>query len=67
MSRLHSRNLTGAAPLPRAWLDSIAPGVRALFGVLFIVWSWASTIIMVAWFLEPLMGSRAALCAGVDI
>lgn len=48
-----------APPLPREWLDNIAPGVRALFGVLFIVWSWASTIIIIGWLLEPVMHNTA--------
>lgn len=60
MSRPYSRNLTSAAPLPRAWLDGIATPTRVFFGCLFIVWSWASTIIIVGWFLEPLMGNQSA-------
>jgi hypothetical protein len=58
MSRIRSRHI--AAPLPRAWLDAIAPGVCVFFGSLFIVWSWASTIIIVGWFLEPLIGNASA-------
>jgi hypothetical protein len=61
MSRLHSRPLASAAPLPRQWLDSIATPARIFFGSLFITWSWASTIIIVGWFLEPLMGNRSAV------
>ena len=59
MSRVNSRPL--AAPLPRAWLDSAAGPVRALFGTLFIVWSWASTIIIIGWLAEPILGDRSAL------
>jgi hypothetical protein len=59
MSRPYSRPLASAAPLPRAWLDSAASPIRAMFGILFIVWSWASTIIIVAWVLEPLIGNRS--------
>ena len=63
MSQQHVRStsLASAAPLPRAWLDSAASPVRALFGILFIVWSWASTIIIIGWTVEPLMGNRSAL------
>jgi hypothetical protein len=56
-----SRHLPSASPLPRAWLDGIATPVRIFFGCLFIVWSWASTIIIVGWFLEPLMGNASWL------
>ena len=56
-----SRPLASAAPLPRTWLDSIATPTRIAFGCLFIVWSWASTIIIVGWFLDPLVGNRSAL------
>lgn len=57
---MSTRSRPLAAPLPRAWLDSIATPTRVFFGSLFIVWSWASTIIIVGWFLEPLMGNRSA-------
>src|SRR5437773_920319 len=68
MSQQHvrSQSLSSAAPLPRAWLDTIAPGTRVFFGVLFIVWSWASTIIIVGWILEPLLGNRSALGVVAD-
>jgi hypothetical protein len=58
MSRVNSRQI--AAPLDRAILDSAATPVRVFFGSLFIVWSWASTIIIVGWFLEPLLSNRSA-------
>lgn len=50
---------TVAAPLPRAWLDSAAGPIRAAFGLFFLIWSWASTIIIVGWMLEPLIGNRS--------
>src|SRR5512145_790510 len=59
MSRPYSRPLKNAPPLPRHWLDGIATPTRVFFGCLFIVWSWASTIIIVGWFLEPLMGNQS--------
>jgi hypothetical protein len=61
MSRIQSRRLSGAAPLPRQWLDGIATPTLVFFGILFIVWSWASTIIIIGWFLEPLTGNASAL------
>jgi hypothetical protein len=56
---IRSQSLSSAAPLPRAWLDTIAPGVRAAFGIVFLIWSWASTIIIAGWVLEPLIGNRS--------
>ena len=53
--KVRSTPLPAAAPLPREWLDAVAPGVRVVFGVLFIAWSWISTIIIVGWLLEPLL------------
>lgn len=44
-----------APPLPRAWLDSIATPLRVLFGLVFIAWSWISTIIILSTWLKPLM------------
>ena len=43
-----------APPLPRHWLDSIATPVRVLFGLIFIAWSWVSTVIIVGTWLYPL-------------
>jgi hypothetical protein len=47
--------------LPREWLDTIAPGVRVVLGVLFIAWSWVSTIIIVGWLLEPLLHDTSTI------
>lgn len=44
-----------APPLPREWLDSIATPIRVLFGLIFISWSWVSTVIIVGAWLKPLM------------
>jgi hypothetical protein len=46
-----------AAPLPRSWLDAIATPLRILFGLIFIAWSWVSTIIIVGTWLRPLLPS----------
>ena len=43
-----------APPLPRAWLDTIARPLRVLFGLIFIAWSWISTVIIVGAWLRPL-------------
>lgn len=48
-----SRRIGGAAPLDRAILDSAASPVRVLFGVLFLGWSWVSTVLIVGAFLAP--------------
>lgn len=47
------------APLPREWLDTIAPGIRILFGLIFIAWSWISTVIILGRLLRPVMTSAA--------
>lgn len=44
-----------APPLPRTWLDTIAPALRVLFGLIFIAWSWISTIIILGALLKPVM------------
>lgn len=44
-----------APPLPREWLDTIAPVLRVLFGVIFIAWSWISTIIVLGALLKAVM------------
>jgi len=54
MSNVRSRPGT-AAPLPREWLDTVAPLVRVLFGLIFIAWSWVSTVIIVGTWLRPLL------------
>jgi hypothetical protein len=52
-----------APPLPRAWLDSVAPALRVLFGLIFIAWSWISTILILGLLLKPVLSS--AIIAGV--
>lgn len=44
-----------APPLPRAWLDAITPALRVLFGLIFIAWSWLSTIIILGVLLKPVV------------
>src|SRR5690349_1958116 len=44
-----------APPLPRAWLDTVAPALRVLFGLIFIAWSWISTIIILGALLKPVI------------
>ena len=58
-----SRKAGAYAPLDRALLDSAASPVRVLFGVLFLGWSWVSTVIIVGRFFAPAFGS--ALVPGV--
>src|SRR5262245_40738890 len=53
----------GGPPLPRSWLDSAAPLVRVVFGILFLLWSWASTVLVFGPRLERLFPGEAA--AGV--
>jgi hypothetical protein len=48
-----------APPLPREWLDTIATPLRVLFGLIFIAWSWISTIIILAALLKPVMTGAA--------
>lgn len=48
-----------APPLPREWLDTIAPALRVLFGLVFIAWSWISTILILGALLKPVMPSAA--------
>jgi hypothetical protein len=54
---IRSQSLASAAPLPRAWLDTIAPGTRAFFGIVFLVWSWISTVIILGRLLAPVLTS----------
>jgi hypothetical protein len=54
MSNVRSRPGV-APPLPRAWLDTVAPAIRVLFGLIFIAWSWVSTVIIVGTWLRPLL------------
>ncbi len=44
-----------APPLPRAWLDTIAPALRVLFGLIFIAWSWLSTLLVLGVLLAPVL------------
>src|SRR5262245_46661180 len=48
-----------APPLPREWLDTVAPGLRILFGLIFIAWSWLSTILILGALLKPVMPGAA--------
>lgn len=48
-----------APPLPREWLDMIASPLRVLFGLVFIAWSWISTIIVLGVLLYPVMPGTA--------
>jgi hypothetical protein len=53
MSRVHSRPLAGGAPLDRAILDSAASPTRVFFGILFLAWSWVSTVLILGRLLAP--------------
>lgn len=48
-----------APPLPRAWLDTLAAPIRTLFGIIFIAWSWISTVNIVGAWLRPLLTGAA--------
>lgn len=63
MSRIQSRPLAGAAPLDRTLLDSAASPTRVIFGILFLAWSWVSTVIIFGRLLAPSV--RSALVPGV--
>lgn len=41
-----SKPLNSAAPLDRALLDSAASPTRVFFGILFLAWSWLSTVLI---------------------
>jgi hypothetical protein len=56
MSKVQSRPGT-AAPLPREWLDTVAPAIRVLFGLIFIAWSWVSTVLILGRLLKPALTS----------
>lgn len=62
MSKAHYRPGT-AAPLPREWLDTVAPAIRVLFGLIFLAWSWISTLLIVGALLAPVLPS--ATLAGI--
>ena len=48
-----------APPLPREWLDTIAMPLRVLLGVIFIAWSWISTLLILGAALKPVISSAA--------
>lgn len=52
MSNLRSRPLN-APPLDRAMLDSAASPTRVIFGIIFLAWSWVSTVSVLGTFLMP--------------
>jgi hypothetical protein len=53
MSRIQSRPMRDAAPLDRALLDSAASPTRVAFGILFLAWSWVSTVMIFGRLLSP--------------
>lgn len=56
-----SRPLNGQlAPLDRAILDSAASPVRVAFGILFLGWSWVSTVLIGGKLLAPLAPTEVA-------
>lgn len=58
MSRnIQSRPLASAAPLDRAILDSAASPLRVFFGILFLAWSWVSTVLVLGRLLAPTVPS----------
>lgn len=52
MSNVRSRPLN-AAPLDRSMLDSAASPTRVFFGIVFLAWSWVSTVVVLGAFLAP--------------
>jgi hypothetical protein len=44
-----------SAPLARERLDVIAPLVRIIFGIIFIAWSWVSTVLILGLLLSPVL------------
>lgn len=52
MSNIRSRPLN-AAPLDRSMLDSAASPTRVIFGIVFLAWSWISTVVVLGAFLAP--------------
>lgn len=59
MSNVRSRPLN-AAPLDRAMLDSAASPTRVFFGLLFLAWSWVSTVLVLGKFLTPALPGALA-------
>jgi len=58
MSNTRSRPLN-APPLDRAMLDSAASPTRVVFGIIFLAWSWISTVSVLGTFLIPAMPGDA--------
>src|SRR5207237_8433086 len=54
---VRSTSLASAAPLPRAWLDTIASPTRVFFGIVFLAWSWISTLLILGRLLAPALTS----------
>ena len=44
-----------APPLPRERLIYLKPVLRVVGGAAFIAWSWVSTVLILGWFLEPVI------------
>lgn len=49
----NARRPINAPPLDRSMLDSAASPTRTLFGLLFLAWSWVSTVVVLGAFLVP--------------
>lgn len=58
-----SRRLGGAAPLNRDMLDNAASPVRVAFGIVFLGWSWVSTVLIAGRLTTPIL--PGALIPGV--
>lgn len=52
-----------AAPLDRAMLDSAASPTRVIFGIIFLAWSWVSTVLILGHFLIPLIAGAPGVPA----
>lgn len=59
MSNLRSRPLN-APPLDRSMLDSAASPTRVFFGLVFLAWSWVSTVLVLGRFLTPVLPGTMA-------
>jgi hypothetical protein len=59
MGNIRSRPLN-APPLDRAMLDSAASPMRVFFGIVFLAWSWISTVVVLGAFLAPAVPGDAA-------
>lgn len=50
------------APLDRAWFDRFIPAARITCGFIFLIWSWASTVLIGGDFmLAPLIGNGSSM------